>query len=182
MCSVLWTCYYISIVFVAIVVDYLLIVVSLPLSLPLPFSLPFSPSFSPSPSLPLSPSPLSLPISLSFPPLFLLSLPSVLLSLSLSHFNSSPPSIVSVPVSNIYYYGEGKGPIHMNFVTCRGSESRLIDCRYSFDTRFYSHAQDAGLICYNGTTGNPYLNSLYRKMVFICSNNHYLLHITACIY
>ena len=161
MCSVLWTCYCISIVFVAIVVDYLLIVVSLPpfISLPLflPFSLPLplllslslplpSPSLSPSPSLLYS----------SFP--FLLSC-----SLSLSHFYSSPPSIVSVPVSNINYYGEGKGPIHLNSVTCRGSESHLIDCRYSFDTRFYSHVQDAGLICYNGTTGKPYLNSLYRK-------------------
>ena len=140
---------------------------------PSPFLSPFlSPSpfpyFSPSPSLSLSPSPLSLPIFLSFPPLFLLSLPPVLLSLSLSlsHFYSSPPSIVSVPVSNVNYYGEGKGPIHLNFVTCRGSESRLIDCRYSFDTRFYSHAQDAGLICYNGTTGKPYLNSLYRNWFF----------------
>ena len=145
---------------------------------PSPFLSPFlspSPSFSPSLSLPLpspslSPSP-SLLYS-SFP--FLLSCS---LSLSLSLIFIPPPSIVSVPVSNVNYYGVGKGPIHMNFVTCRGSESRLIDCRYSFDTRFYSHAQDAGLICYNGTTGKPYLNSLYRNWFFIC-----LLNVHNCMY
>ena len=185
MCSVLWTCYYISIVFVAIVVDYLLIVVSLPLSLPLPFFLPFS---LPLPlSLPLS-LPLLLSLSLPLPSPSLSPSPSLLyssfpfllscsLSLSLSLIFIPPPSIVSVPVSNVNYYGVGKGPIHMNFVTCRGSESRLIDCRYSFDTRFYSHAQDAGLICYNGTTGKPYLNSLYRNWFFIC-----LLNVHNCMY
>ena len=49
-------------------------------------------------------------------------------------------------------YGRGSGPIHMTVISCTGSESRLIDCRFSPNTRGDSHVEDAGVACYNGTT------------------------------
>ena len=48
------------------------------------------------------------------------------------------------------YFGEGTGPILMDAVRCRGSESRLIDCPYDKDTAEDSHAEDAGVHCQLG--------------------------------
>ena len=44
-------------------------------------------------------------------------------------------------------FGEGTGPIFMDDVACRGSESKLLDCRYDNITTDDTHAEDAGLQC-----------------------------------
>ena len=48
------------------------------------------------------------------------------------------------------HYGEGSGPIFMDDVGCRGSESRLIDCAHDKVTTEDSHAEDAGVHCQIG--------------------------------
>ena len=48
------------------------------------------------------------------------------------------------------YFGEGIGPILMDGVRCRGSESRLLDCPHDKDTAKDSHNQDAGVHCQLG--------------------------------
>ena len=61
--------------------------------------------------------------------------------------------IFSVTLPVLYAaYGQGKGPIHFRTVLCFGTESRLIDCRYSTFTARESHAEDASVICYNNET------------------------------
>ena len=45
------------------------------------------------------------------------------------------------------YFGQGTGPIFMDFVTCDGSELRLIDCRYSSADSSDTHAEDVGVRC-----------------------------------
>lgn len=57
--------------------------------------------------------------------------------------------LVSKPV--LYAaYGQGKGPIFMDYVSCRGTEQRLIDCFYNPFTLYDSHAEDAGVVCFDG--------------------------------
>ena len=58
--------------------------------------------------------------------------------------------LVSLPV---WYaqYGRGSGPIFLDLVRCVGTESRLIDCQYDPNASEDSHAEDAGVVCFNGT-------------------------------
>ena len=45
------------------------------------------------------------------------------------------------------YYGRGTGPILLDDVGCRGTESRLIDCTYDPNTIDCTHSDDAGVRC-----------------------------------
>ena len=49
----------------------------------------------------------------------------------------------------------GSGPIHMSFVRCSGTESKLLNCPYSdnyFDLYiFCNHYYDAAVRCQRGT-------------------------------
>lgn len=49
------------------------------------------------------------------------------------------------------YFGQGSGSIHIDDVSCTGTESRLIDCSYDSNTADCSHAQDAGVQCQPST-------------------------------
>ena len=53
-----------------------------------------------------------------------------------------------------FYFGFGSGPIHMTSVRCTGTETRLVNCRYStdpFDLYFFcGHFYDAGVRCQRG--------------------------------
>ena len=53
------------------------------------------------------------------------------------------------------YFGQGSGPIWLDYVVCTGSESTLASCGHLGVgiTRNCSHYNDAGLRCY-GTRGN----------------------------
>ena len=48
------------------------------------------------------------------------------------------------------HFGEGIGPILIDAVGCRGSESRLLNCLHDKDTAEDSHAEDAGVHCQMG--------------------------------
>lgn len=50
---------------------------------------------------------------------------------------------------DITKYGEGTGPTHIENIFCYGSETSILDCRYSSDTIFFDD-RDApiGLLCY----------------------------------
>ena len=45
-------------------------------------------------------------------------------------------------------FGEGSGPIHMNYLRCTGTEHKLIDCNYQFSTD--QHYEDWSVTCANG--------------------------------
>ena len=53
-----------------------------------------------------------------------------------------------VAVARKSFYGPGTGQIWLNSVSCRGSESRLIDCSASRTRSSYcDHYDDAGVVC-----------------------------------
>lgn len=46
------------------------------------------------------------------------------------------------------YFGEGKGPIHVDNVKCTGNERSLADCiKQDIGTHNCRHSEDAGVIC-----------------------------------
>ena len=50
------------------------------------------------------------------------------------------------------HYGYGTGPLQMDNLKCKGSESNLLSCNYDPDTSEDYHTEDAGVKCYpNGT-------------------------------
>ena len=65
-------------------------------------------------------------------------------------------------ISSLYYYidgyadvsrccarfGEGSGPIRMNYLRCTGTEHKLVDCYYRHNT--YGHNEDWSVTCANG--------------------------------
>ena len=44
------------------------------------------------------------------------------------------------------HFGSGKSAINMNDVQCKGTEGRLIDCKYN-ENSDCTHAEDAGVFC-----------------------------------
>ncbi|XP_043917594.1 neurotrypsin [Protopterus annectens] len=53
------------------------------------------------------------------------------------------------------YFGEGKGPIHVDNVKCMGNERSLADCiKQDIGTHNCRHSEDAGIIC-NYTAKKP---------------------------
>ena len=45
------------------------------------------------------------------------------------------------------FFGEGRGPILQNELTCTGTESILLECTSNFGEGMCTHAQDAGVDC-----------------------------------
>ena len=54
------------------------------------------------------------------------------------------------------YYGEGSGPIWLDYIACEGTESTLARCGHlGFNvTRSCSHSEDSGVRCH-GIQGKP---------------------------
>lgn len=44
-------------------------------------------------------------------------------------------------------YGQSPGPILVTQTTCRGTETKLIDCNFDADTRNCDHSMDVGVVC-----------------------------------
>lgn len=57
-----------------------------------------------------------------------------------------PLFVVGEPFSHAYF-GQGRGIIHMDNLRCTGNENKLMDCPYSRDTTYDTHAEDAGVRC-----------------------------------
>ena len=71
------------------------------------------------------------------------------------------------------FFGQGTGPILMDNVQCRGTESRLFDCTH-LTTHNCVHAEDAGARCRGCTTGQLRLvggSSPSEGRVEICQSN-----------
>lgn len=56
----------------------------------------------------------------------------------------------AVPQSGAYF-GEGSGSIHLDEVTCIGTEYNLTECQTSNNSRQTSHSDDVGVQCQPGT-------------------------------
>ena len=47
------------------------------------------------------------------------------------------------------FFGQGTGPIWMNNVACKGTETRLESCPHrGWGRETYGHSEDAGVECY----------------------------------
>ena len=61
---------------------------------------------------------------------------------------------------NRNFFGPGVGPIFLDNVSCRGSETKLANCTHNgVGNHSCSHLQDAGVICQQG---------IVNKIVIIC--------------
>lgn len=58
----------------------------------------------------------------------------------------TPSYCVGVLSTGRAYFGSASGAINMNEVQCRGTESRLLDCRYNENSEC-THSEDAGVFC-----------------------------------
>ena len=65
------------------------------------------------------------------------------------------------------YFGQGLGPIWLDGVACTGNESGLVECGHLGVnvTRYCSHFEDAGVVCY-GTQGMYVYYTLYVLATF----------------
>ena len=55
---------------------------------------------------------------------------------------------VAIRTSTYAEFGEGKGPIHLDDVDCRGEEAMLYQCRANrWGTSNCNHNEDAGVVC-----------------------------------
>lgn len=57
------------------------------------------------------------------------------------------PIVDAKPFYNAHY-GTGTGPLQMDNVKCKGSESSLLSCPYDPNTSEDYHSEDAGVKCY----------------------------------
>ena len=48
------------------------------------------------------------------------------------------------------YFGEGSGPIHLDFVQCSGSEYNVTECEIRHDRIRIDHSFDVGVKCQPG--------------------------------
>ena len=48
------------------------------------------------------------------------------------------------------YFGEGRGPVHLDYIQCSGRKYNLIDCTTANSTRQTNHSQDVGVKCQPG--------------------------------
>lgn len=75
----------------------------------------------------------------------------------LTHFLLlSHPNIASIALTGALF-GQGSGPVAFYYVTCSGTEERLLDCRVSSSIPSYrcGHHEDAGVRC-SMQTGTHY--------------------------
>ncbi|KAL3974991.1 hypothetical protein ACER0C_023617 [Sarotherodon galilaeus] len=62
--------------------------------------------------------------------------------------------VLSAPTNA--HFGQGRGPILMDNVSCTGRESKLSECRHSgFGSHNCGHDEDAGVICQDVNTADP---------------------------
>ena len=67
------------------------------------------------------------------------------------------------------YFGQGNGPIFMDWVSCGSSDTALLTCSYNPNTLWETHAEDAGVRC-GGECSNTYsLTSYFLYMArYVC--------------
>ena len=53
------------------------------------------------------------------------------------------------------FFGEGYGPVLLDYVNCSGDEASLLNCTHANITHQCNHSSDAGVNC----TGKAYLTS-----------------------
>ena len=57
-----------------------------------------------------------------------------------------PPTIGAIPLTGSVFQ-EGSLPVHLNVVSCNGTEEELLQCRMTGDPSTCSAFQDAGVVC-----------------------------------
>ena len=100
---------------------------------------------------------------------------------SIQSTKSSPPIlhyfVGPVPYRNAFY-GRGSGPIWLQYLSCIGNETNLLNCSHSgFGVNYCSHSSDVGVQC----PGKPLLvarmtisvmNKYAQSMVSFGNSDH----------
>ena len=68
------------------------------------------------------------------------------------------------------YFGQGSGPIWLNYVTCVGNESMLLSCGHLGVgiTRSCSHFEDAGVRCYGNQGTYVIIAECISQIILLC--------------
>lgn len=60
------------------------------------------------------------------------------------------------------YFGQGQGPIWLDYVNCNGDETSIFDCRYSaLGSSTCRHSGDAGVVCSGSVSFNYLMTKSY---------------------
>ena len=77
-----------------------------------------------------------------------------------------------------YIYGPGSGPIHMTYLSCGGSETRLEYCPHRHNYRPCTHNEDVSVWCSTGKccfTNNKYcplkVSRTFQPLFILCNYN-----------
>ena len=63
------------------------------------------------------------------------------------------------------YFGEGSDPIHMDYISCTGTEYSLTDCETRSSSRQSNHSEDVGVQCQPGEF--HYYNVQKRGIIYL---------------
>ena len=64
--------------------------------------------------------------------------------------------------SALKFFGEGYGPVLLDYVNCNGDEASLLNCEHVNTAECADHDSDAGVNC----IGEPYIFNYYNYYVF----------------
>ena len=67
------------------------------------------------------------------------------------------------------YFGQGSGPIHLDYVLCSGTEYKLTDCETGNRTRLSSHSEDVGVKCQTSKIMGLRISIESKLFYHICS-------------
>ena len=82
---------------------------------------------------------------------------------------------------NRNFFGPGVGPIFLDNVSCRGSETNLANCNHNgVGNHSCSHLQDAGVICQQGNKQNcvSYSKCKCSNLKKVCCFKYVTYHAT----
>ena len=74
---------------------------------------------------------------------------------------------VAIRTSTHAEFGEGKGPIHLDDVSCQGDEAMLSQCRANeWGTNNCNHNEDAGVVC-SGKCNSCYISFTAVLIIYL---------------
>ena len=73
-------------------------------------------------------------------------------------------------------FGEGSGPVFMDYVNCNGSENSIVDCRHFSHSYGCTHSDDVGIRCEPGTYAHFLIVKCHRCVCIRIFHRSITLH------